>query len=62
MQTMKENFKAVNEGDSGLLQGLIVLEKSLFLIFRLSVLWTMEGLTSPQWLAQGSTLSDSIYE
>lgn len=37
MQTMKENFKAVNEGDSGLLQGLMALERSLFLILRLSV-------------------------
>ena len=57
MQTMKENFKAVSEGDAGLPSEPSELEKSSFLIFLLSVSQPTEVLAALQRTAKGAKMS-----
>lgn len=57
MQTIKENFKAVSEGEAGLPLGASKLEKSLFLIFLLSVSLFTEVLAALQGTAEEAEIS-----
>lgn len=57
MQTIKENFKAVSEGNAGLPLGPRKLERSLLLIFLLSVPLFTEVLAALQRTAKGAKIS-----
>lgn len=57
MQTVKENFKALSEGDAGSPSAASKLVRSLFLIFLLLVSRSTEVLAALQRAAKGAKIS-----